>query len=437
MPGASRLASGGGTHLGSAKSSYPRTPWASGGSLLALSLVALLGCSGGDGGASQCTTSDECAPGQSCARGICADTNLSCGATNPCPTGQSCCGGICSATGCCEVDQDCIDGWCDDGVCVDGGRPQCSTANPCEDGICLTVLGRCVECVDSNDCGTGRVCTLGNQCETPGTCALNGNCTDRGLVCDSETGNCRPCVARVECGDLACLGGTCTACTGASDCGTNRNCVDGRCVNAPGAACTSDLNCTDGLICSPANTCEACQLSSECPNPGAQSCSQGRCISTNGDCTQDSDCGAPDRICSGGTCRSGCGTAGCSDGETCDPLTGRCLPFSVGNLPIGLECVNHEDCDSNVCWAIRLSSTVTEAVCTQTCVRTRDCPTDFVCATLGDAAICLPKSIVNANAAYDRLPGDACTDGFVSDQCKSGFCDPGTGRCMETCATDD
>ncbi|MEM6533758.1 MAG: hypothetical protein AAF654_14135 [Myxococcota bacterium] len=406
--------------------------------LRAFSVLALLlavGCSS-DPQTTNCTINDDCGPTQSCARGICVETDLSCSATNPCPGGQSCCGGICSATGCCEVDQDCTDGWCDDGVCVDGSRPQCSTANPCEDGICLTVLSRCVECVDSSDCGPGRVCTLGNQCEVPGTCALNGNCGNQGLVCDSETGNCRPCVARVECGDLACIQGTCAACTGANDCGTNRNCVDGRCVNAPGAACQSDFDCTDGLICSPADTCEACQLASECPNPGTQSCTLGRCVSTDGDCTQDNDCSPPDTICSGGSCRSGCQSSGCATGETCDPLTGRCLPFSVGTLPIGQECTDETDCASNVCWPVRLSPTVVEAVCTKTCVRTRDCPTDFVCATLGDAAICLPKRIVNGNAPYNRLPGDACTDGFISDQCKSGFCDQATNRCIETCATD-
>ncbi|MEM6730858.1 MAG: hypothetical protein AAF658_04845 [Myxococcota bacterium] len=400
-----------------------------------MSVLIWTGACSSSGVDNTCSSDIECPTGNSCVNALCVPTDLSCSATNPCPSGQSCCGGTCTTTSCCSFDQDCANGWCSDGICIDGARPQCSANMPCDSGNCLEIVGRCVECTGSNDCLDGRVCTLANQCELPGNCSVDNTCSSQGLVCDAQTGNCRPCVSRIECGDLACSNGSCQACTGPADCGTNRSCVLGRCVNAPGAACTTDANCTDGLICAPNNTCDACQLSSECP--GSASCIGGRCNAINAACAADGNCNPPNTICSAGSCVVGCSTSGCPGQELCNPLTGRCQATGSGSLPLGVDCTTHGSCESGVCYPLDLTGDGASltTVCSQSCVTTTDCPDSFVCVTLGDGNYCLAKSLVG-NRPWNLPPGASCTDGFKSDVCKSGFCDPASNRCIETCATD-
>lgn len=396
--------------------------------MLALGLGAAA-CSSSDDG---CSNDADCGTGRRCDSGVCVGLSTVCGATNPCPSGQSCCGGACSETACCAVDQDCVDGWCDDGSCTPGARPRCSGGVPCEDGSCLSIIGQCVECLSGDECPEGRVCTLAYQCELPGSCRPEA-CAAQGQICDPESGNCRPCISRIECGDRACIAGSCQTCSAPEDCGTSRTCVSGRCVNAPGAPCETTTQCTDGLVCAPDNTCDACQLDSECPSDG--DCIDGRCIVPNGECGFDQECDPPNTICSGGTCELGCASTGCPlSGQTCDPVSGRCVAEGEGIL--GSTCRTHDECSSGTCWSVSLGPDSIEAVCSQACVRTQDCPASFVCASLGDADICLPTRLLSASASYDRPPGASCSDGFVSSTCKSGFCDPQNGRCMETCALD-
>lgn len=397
-------------------------------------VLAASACSGNDD-VNNCTSDVECPAGQECVRGLCVAQDLSCSAIQPCPSGFSCCGGTCNPSSCCAFDRDCEDGWCNAGVCVDGPRPNCDVDTPCTDGTCLSIIGRCVECLDSNECSDGRICNLSNECQLPGGCALEDNCSAQGQVCDVETGNCRPCAAQVECGERACIGGVCQSCQTDTQCGPARNCVAGACVNAFGASCSSTSDCTEGLICAPDGRCDACRLPGECP--GGAPCVDGRCQTSVGiGCSSDSQCNPPATVCQGSSCVAGCANGSCGVGSSCDLNTGRCVPTTAGSLPLGEDCAAHNDCNTDYCRSIILGGGQVETVCTQSCVRVEDCPVGTVCVTLGDGDVCLPTSLIGT-APYDLPPGATCTDDFISTQCASGFCDSRTNRCIQTCARDD
>src|SRR5688572_5655675 len=114
--------------------------------VLAASLLAA--CSSG----SECSTNPDCESNQICVLGRCVDNSeQTCGANQPCANGEYCCNNVCGAGHCCVIDAECDGGWCNENRCEPGVRPRCTDIG-CDDGVCHTTRGICVECTQASDC---------------------------------------------------------------------------------------------------------------------------------------------------------------------------------------------------------------------------------------------------------------------------------------------
>ncbi len=107
----------------------------------------------------------------------------------------------------CLIASDCSPGMqCLNQRCVT--ETTCRNSRDCPATEVCSPSGRCVECVDDIECGTGLTC-VGNVCR--GACASDRDCLDMMLLCDKARGRC------VEC-------------LGDGDCATERTCADGTCM---------------------------------------------------------------------------------------------------------------------------------------------------------------------------------------------------------------
>lgn len=94
----------------------------------------------------------------------------------------------------------------------------CRTGLFCEEGICRVL------CNNKDDCGSGEDC-IGNRCVKTGKTEPTRN-KQKGESCDAQN----MCV-----NDLVCEGGKClVVCQNKSDCETNEECKNSRCVPATG-----------------------------------------------------------------------------------------------------------------------------------------------------------------------------------------------------------
>lgn len=129
---------------------------------------------------------------------------------------------------------------------------------------CEVPRGRCVECRDDADCGSGdrRVCDLAaGRCVE---CRADSDCEDRER-CELAT---RVCVDRCSV-DRPCARGTCEQATGRCvECATDAECAPGAC-----SATGTCVECTSGATCSPSepkcdpllSVCVACTGHADCP----------------------------------------------------------------------------------------------------------------------------------------------------------------------------
>lgn len=123
--------------------------------------------------------------------------------------------------------------------------------------------------------------------------------TDAGVLGDVDVGEGGPCIPSDADGDQVpdllepsgcnrddqcpadgvCVDGDCVlpvSCAEDADCGAERTCTaDGRCVPAPGPACTDDEECGD-LVCT-SGRCSACSSASDCGS-GSRCAPTGRCV---------------------------------------------------------------------------------------------------------------------------------------------------------------
>ncbi len=407
-------------------------------SIVALTVLAvgLSACNGRRAAAKDdrlCQSDAECDQGEICARGACVPGVTTCSSQDPCPIGLSCCGGICSHEACCEADRDCEGGYCDGGACQDGDRPACSSEQPCSSGRCLLSEGQCVECLFNDDCPIDLGCATSHECLPVGSGCTVAGCAALGQICAPEEGGCRDCISTSECGDLVCgTDGKCEACNELDDqCGPGRLCHNGECISEAGTPCQTSADCDD-LVCvlvGADKQCVPCALDDECG--GGRTCeADGHCSADAPECEEDDECSPPGTICQAQLCEAGCGTTGCTQGQSCNPTTGRC----GGSLALGAACTSHAGCQSGVCWPYYDSQGQEQRLCSQTCARHDDCPADFVCYELGDGNLCAPTSLFTGS--FDKAPGQSCTTAPYDNACASGYCNPDTDVCLEMCGSD-
>jgi hypothetical protein len=164
-------------------------------------------------------------------------------------------------------------------------------------------------------CTFGKCCPT--ACEVPNPFEPGNGCCDEGEGCvdvddpNSRRGCCPP--------DQLVCGGRC--------CAKEERCCNGECCQG---ACAPDGSC----CAAPSGICGG----SCCPP--FSSCCDGICCS--GSCAGGICCQAPNRHCGDGDicCPRNnlcCGNACCASGDSCDPVTGRCIRICNTNGPIGVR----------------------------------------------------------------------------------------------------
>jgi len=167
-----------------------------------------LSCVFRDGWGADCTVHDDCPLGRFCVQGMCMPGELTtrCGALGQCPEGQRCNRPL----NVCEEDLGCFDdGDClETEVCNPGtGTCELRCTEETELDVCQAreqcVNGRCVECVENEDCGPGLVCNvIAGRCAGANTCFSDRDCP-AGKVCNRATATCTapppPCDSNDDC----------------------------------------------------------------------------------------------------------------------------------------------------------------------------------------------------------------------------------------------
>jgi hypothetical protein len=337
-------------------------------------------------------------------------------------------------------------------------HPACDGGWTCVDNACGW---RCDEgpepepsgCYGDAQCPPDLRCNAAEVCFPPPGCEAGEACPD---VC---YGQCVPREAPSElCQDSgACPAGThcstedgecLSACPPGEACATvcSGRCVPDREPPGPVGTCSSDADCTDGLVC---NAAEVCRPAPGCADGEVcDSACYGECVPPTPPptemCTGSEQCG-PNEHCSteDGECLSPC-----PPGETCVTVcAGRCVPDPVCFNDAG--CALNEFCDFGACGGSPAAIVACAGTCMPRprCGDSAECRDGEVCACappgfslpaglIACEMMCLPKG---AECFSDRECGFgraceafACVDRPV--QCWGAHECPDTWSCVPDCS---
>ncbi len=445
--------------------------------------------------AQKCTAGQGCKANTDCDAGFCSAKNLCVGGA--CEDGKLSkdetdidCGGPCSAKCAvgkgCKEEADCASTFCDatgggDGKCqatactdnkknvnetdVDCGGPcaaKCATDKACKlDGDCQSsacavnsqkcVANACLnEKADANetDVDCGGVCST--KCAATKGCKANGDCQT--TYCDGKACVSDPCVDNqkdLDETDVDC-GGSCQAkcltgkgCALASDCSSTfcdgAVCVATSCDDKKTDFGETDVDC--GKVCSA--KClkdKGCAESADCQSGLCATVSK-ICVvdlckdetqTVNSDPTKsesDVDCGGPCQKCVvGKLCgkNADCASGYC-DGKMC--VSDHCLDKQKDVGETGVDCGGtcSQACDNG-----------------QGCALAKDCVSTY-CAAVSLACVATPCADEVKNGAETDVDcgGNVCSGKCATGKlckaggdCKSGFCNATTGKCVATSCED-
>ena len=274
-----------------------------------------------------------CPPGLSCANGRCGVPGTQC---HPCGNDMDCAdgyvcgnyqnfpelGGVCAKVGCVN-DADCANGSaCDaNGICWMVWEEQCLGENPWNIDSCGRRVRQIEECDPGRPCQDGRCIGAGELC---GECEGDGDCA-QGFRCRGYANF--PEIPQI--------------CVPESDCNTN-----------------PDVQCPDGLQCSPAGVCWM-TLSFECRDDGDRWATD-TCNRTLGkveDCPQNSVCREERCVGAGELCAECEADGDCALGYVCrgyanfPDIPNVCVPESDCATNPNAQCPAPLTCGlSGVCW---------------------------------------------------------------------------------------
>ena len=285
----------------------------------------------------------------------------------------------CSGTAC-STAADCND-----------GNP-CNGAESCVDGVCLP--------------GSPFICDDGDPCNGVETCDPSTGACVSGTPC--QDGN--PCNGVESC-DLVngCVAGTPISCLDTDKCNGDETCnpADGTCL--PG----TPLNCDDMNDC----TADSCDAALGCVHtPIAGTCDDGNACTTGDTCVAGACVGTP-TVCDDGMA--------CNGVETCDTVTGACVPGTPPNCDDGNPCTD-ELCD-NTFGCLYTPNT-------GPCDDSNACTTGDTCvagACVGTPVVCDDANVCNGTETCNPADGTCqpgtpltCDDGNV---CTNDTCDATLG----------
>ena len=229
------------------------------------------------------------------------------------------------------------------------------------------------------------------------------------------------CSAASDCGSNFCVDGVCclTACTGACNaCSIAKGALlDGTCTGLTNVPCDDGNACTQGDMCA-AGVCvpgfpKTCTPSDQCHSAGTCDSTTGACsnppVSDGTTCNDGSLCTTGD-TCQAGVCKGTAKTCTaldqCHVPGTCDGLTGLCSNPAAPNLTPcddGDLCTPNDSCSNGLC--VPGGSTI--------CTSLDPCKTS---ACLPSTGKCVDAPKVDGTACDDD---DECTQ---TDTCQSGSC---------------
>ncbi|MCA9526781.1 MAG: DNRLRE domain-containing protein, partial [Myxococcales bacterium] len=255
-----------------------------------------------------------------------------------------------------------------DADCDDGNA---CTRDTCGGRLCVfTAIRGCDACDVDEDCDDGNACTV-DRCAPDGACGHAP--VPNGTACSDDQACTSPdvCQAGVCAGPVNCPGGM--GCD-----------PDGACLPPP-VGCQRDADCSDGLFCNGAETCDV--ASGDCVAGAPPVCDDGIECTTDA-CDERADrCTHPARdvvcddgnLCTDDVCdvRVGCqhvdNAAPCDDGEVCTEgdrcQAGACAGGPPPSCDDGLACTS-DRCEPR-----------------QGCRHGDECPGEDVC---GPAGACIP-----------------------------------------------
>jgi len=380
----------------------------------------------------------------------------SCGGPEDCDDHDPCTADLCTASGKCDTSPKCLGtekccqgdcaGCCEDSDCNDGVS---CTSNQCFMGHCMFVPND-KNCADSEYCSaTGcrarQTCGIlagedvAKQCDDGSTCTTdaceNNLCTHTyctgTLCCEGQTPGCATeCCNDSQCDkdDDPCTVGSCEAgkCSVKPLCGGGTQCcpsADGK--TATCGACCSAADCDDRLGC----TVDACG-GGQCSHTPSGNCPAGYfCDPTPGrgctkapDCKTNADCvGKADKCQTNARCENGaCHFDGCQEGTKC--CAGGCATCCDAS-----ECSDNIDCTVDTCTTKGCSNAPMDSACMG-----GKCDSTLGCVACRD----------NMNSDCDdgvSCTTDTCTKNMCShfSNCASGYCDHGTGQCVQCISDSD
>ena len=276
----------------------------------------------------ECVGDGDCpAASEHCEGGVCltkGGAGVTCGADSQCLFPSCNASGLCDA---CGGDSDCAtDAWCDASLdytrCLPKGDvgDACGASAECASGVCLLVIGECVECTSHDHCPSDEWCSTakcvpgapnGESCLSDGDCQ-SGHCK-KAPGAPFGFGVCNECLA-----DAHCDAGAHEVCKVTGDVGTCKVAVD------YGAPCWSDSDCWAG------------------------SCDDGHCSDDGNPCGADADCGSGHCNLVADVCQACVATADCPAGQWCKhdaETVGYCLDTKGGGEP----CEDGTECDTGAC----------------------------------------------------------------------------------------
>lgn len=281
-----------------------------------------------------------------------------------------------------------------------------------------------------------------------GTCSFDSDCENGVCV----TGQCIPAAPKDACtsNDQCTLGMICNTDTGVCEEEQIVNCTDHdqcpahqRCNMTTGVCVNGERPCTGQPgECPPNQHCEVTkQLCVECLQPShctaPQMCVANQCVDPMnppppGGCNDDSQCAPPMTICEGQMCVLGCANPGgvqCTNGDICDTNTGRCVSIEG-------PCTTDNECTPPM--------TVCESgQCIPGCHRMGgvQCPGGEVCnpstgRCRGGGPICTSDLECMPPDTICNLFSGACEPGCLTNGCTAPeVCNMTSGHCEDPNAT--
>jgi hypothetical protein len=389
-----------------------------------------------------CPTSQVC-DGVGGAVGSC----VACLANTDCADGEVCMGGACLPS--CATDADCADGVCNGGVCVGcNADDDCSLGSICSNNECVAGCRADRDCPDELVCGPAGTCVDG--CRTSDECVLGTSCGPDNVCVFGCAGDDARCPEGFLCDD----NNRCQqACEDAGDCGNDRTCFNGICVDG----CLADEDCGGGIldqtgVCRPGlggapGRCVQCVTQDQCQDIGQfdQICDTAinRCVAPclGGFCLPGQVC-AEDNLCV--QCIS---DDNCDNGQLCDLALRVCVDAPANGDALCRDCDQADGvCGAgNLCVQRRINNFVSETACGIDCSTSGTCPSGFVCDFVirNDVAVgaqCTPQSSVidvqTCVAVREARAQDACER---DRDCGAGNIDDGVcvdGVCTLPCTVD-